>query len=358
MYSQIEDAEKRFEDLEHELSKPEIIKQQDLYRKYMEEYKDLKPLVHAFRKYKDTKEKIKDTQGLLHDPDKQIRELAGIELENQNRELSELDKKMSQLLIPEDTRDKKNVILEIRAGTGGEEAALFAADLFRMYARYIEKKKWKINLLSQNLTGLGGFKEIVALVEGKNVYSQMKYESGVHRVQRVPDTETQGRIHTSAVTVAVLAEAEEVDITIDPTDLRVDVYRSSGPGGQSVNTTDSAVRITHIPTGLVVSCQDEKSQHKNKAKAMKVLRSRLLDVQQAEQQSKISKERKDIVGSGDRSERIRTYNFPQSRVTDHRIGLTVHRLEEILQGDLDILLDPLLAHYKTETKLEKVVKMP
>ncbi|MBE9523135.1 MAG: peptide chain release factor 1, partial [Proteobacteria bacterium] len=235
------------------------------------------------------------------------------------------------------------------AGTGGEEAALFAADLFRMYCHYIERKGWKVDILSQSPTGLGGSKEIIALIEGDNVYSRLKYESGVHRVQRVPETEAQGRIHTSAVTVAVLPEAEEVDVSIDPADLRVDVFRSSGPGGQSVNTTDSAVRITHVPTGLVVSCQDEKSQHKNKAKAMKVLRSRLLDMQEEEQRSKVSEDRKSMVGKGDRSEKIRTYNFPQGRVTDHRVGLTIYRLDGVLQGELDLILNPLLAHFKAES---------
>ncbi|MDY6970857.1 MAG: peptide chain release factor 1, partial [Thermodesulfobacteriota bacterium] len=242
----------------------------------------------------------------------------------------------------------KNILLEIRAGTGGDEAALFAADLFRMYTRYAELKGWKTEILSQNSIGIGGFKEIIILVTGHMVYSRLKYESGVHRVQRVPETETQGRIHTSAVTVAVLPEAEEIDVKINLDELRIDVYRSTGCGGQHVNTTDSAVRITHLPSGLVVTCQDEKSQHKNKAKAMKVLRTRLLDMQQGEQQSKISEERKNMVGSGDRSERIRTYNFPQGRATDHRIGLTLYRLEDILQGQLDVVIDPLVTYFQTE----------
>ncbi len=350
MFSQIEEVERRLDTLEYELSRPEVIQQQSLYQKYLKEHFSLQPIVDAFRKYRLTKEKIKDTRSLLNDSDREIRELAQIEISKLKDELEKLETEMGLLLLPKDPKDEKNVILEIRAGTGGEEAALFVADLFRMYGHYIEKKGWKMDILSQNATGLGGFKEIIALIEGERVYSQLKYEGGVHRVQRVPETETQGRIHTSAVTVAILPEAEDVDVSIDPADLRVDVYRSSGPGGQSVNTTDSAVRITHIPSGLVVSCQDEKSQHKNKAKAMKVLRSRLLDMQQAEQQSRISQERKNMVGSGDRSERIRTYNFPQGRVTDHRIGLTIYRLEEALQGELDLILHPLLAHFKVESE--------
>jgi len=349
MFSQIEEVEKRLNTLEYELSKPEIIQQQNLYQKYRKEHVSLLPLVDAFRKYKATEERIRETQSLLRDPDREIRELAQAEIESLKHALAKLEDELGLLLLPKDPRDEKNSILEIRAGTGGEEAALFAADLFRMYCHYIEKKGWKVDILSQSPTGLGGFKEIIALVEGDSIYSRLKHESGVHRVQRVPETDAQGRIHTSAVTVAVLPEAEEVDVSIDPADLRVDVFRSSGPGGQSVNTTDSAVRITHIPTGLVVSCQDEKSQHKNKAKAMKVLRSRLLDMQEEEQRSKVSEDRKSMVGKGDRSEKIRTYNFPQGRVTDHRVGLTIYRLDGVLQGELDLILNPLLAHFKAES---------
>jgi peptide chain release factor 1 len=357
MFSQIEEVEKRLNILEYELSKPEIIQQQSLYRKYRKEHVSLLPIVETFRKYKATQEKIQETRSLLHDPDGEIRELAQAEIESLKQTLAGLEEEMGALLVPKDPRDEKNVILEIRAGTGGEEAALFAADLFRMYGHYIEEKGWKIDILSHNPTGLGGFKEIIASIEGNSVYSRLKYESGVHRVQRVPETEAQGRIHTSAVTVAVLPEAEEVDVSIDPADLRVDVFRSSGPGGQSVNTTDSAVRITHVPTGLVVTCQDEKSQHKNKAKAMKVLRSRLMDMEQTEQQSKISQERKNMVGSGDRSERIRTYNFPQGRITDHRIGLTIYRLEDVLQGELDLILQPLFAHFKAESEKDQATQL-
>ncbi len=250
--------------------------------------------------------------------------------------------------MTKDPNDERNTILEIRAGTGGEEAALFVADLFRMYSRFAERRGWKVEIMSSNATGIGGFREIIALISGENVYSQLKYESGVHRVQRVPVTEAQGRIHTSAVTVAILPEAEEVDVYIDPADIRVDVYRSSGPGGQSVNTTDSAVRVTHIPTGMVVTCQDEKSQHKNKAKALKILRARLLDKRQKEQQEKIARERKSQVGTGDRSERIRTYNFPQGRMTDHRIGLTLYRLDAVLGGELEDIISPLISYYQAE----------
>ena len=293
---------------------------------------------------------IKDNQELIRteqdDPD--LVELARAELEELAAQQVELEKAIRIRLLPKDPNDEKNIFLEIRAGTGGDEAALFVADLFRMYSRYAEMQGWKVEVMSSNPIGIGGFKEIIALVSGQQVYSRLKYESGVHRVQRVPDTETQGRIHTSAVTVAIIPEAEEVDLHIEPNELKFDVYRSSGPGGQSVNTTDSAVRVTHLPTGLVVTCQDEKSQHKNKAKALQVLRARLLDRMEQERHDRISEERKSQVGTGDRSERIRTYNFPQGRVTDHRINLTIYRLDQVIAGMLDDVIVPIITHYQTE----------
>jgi peptide chain release factor 1 len=347
MFEKTRELEQRYLELEEKLSNPAIIQDRTLYQKYLKEHKGLQNIVGVFRTHQATQREIEGNRSLLEDPDPEIRKLAKEEIEVLNARLEALEQELKVLLLPQDPNDEKNTILEIRAGTGGEEAGLFAADLFRMYTRYAEANHWKTEILSQNVTGIGGFKEIILLVEGERVYSRLKYESGVHRVQRVPETEAQGRIHTSAVTVAVLPEAEEIDVEVDPEDLRIDVFRASGHGGQHVNVTDSAVRITHIPTGLVVTCQDEKSQHKNKAKAMKVLRSRLLDIYQEEQDSQISEQRRNMVGSGDRSERIRTYNFPQGRVTDHRIGLTLYKLETVLQGDLDPLIDPLVTHFQT-----------
>lgn len=348
MFAKIKEIEQRYDEFETRLASPEIIHDQKLYQKVAKERSLLAPIITTFRKYQSIQNEIESNKTLLNDSDLEIRKLAREEIDTLSSNLIQLEEELKVLLTPKDPNDEKNILLEIRAGTGGEEAALFAANLFKMYCRYAELKGWKTEILSENVTGIGGFKEVIVLIEGQKVYSRLKYESGVHRVQRVPETEAQGRIHTSAVTVAVLPEAEEVDVDINPDDLRIDVFRSSGPGGQHVNKTSSAVRITHLPTGLVVSCQDQKSQHKNKAKAMKVLLSRLLDLQQAEQQSKISAERKTMVGSGDRSERIRTYNFPQGRVTDHRIGLTLYRLEDTLQGELDTLIDPLITHFQTE----------
>jgi peptide chain release factor 1 len=348
MFAKTREIEERYDELERHLGRPEVIRDQKAYQKYAKEHSTLTPIINTLREYRSVRDEMEDNQFLMDDPDPEMRKLAKEEIETLRSNLVQLEKKLKVLLLPKDPNDEKNILLEIRAGTGGEEAALFAADLFRMYCRYAELRGWKTEILSQNATGIGGFKEIIILMEGKRVYSRLKYESGVHRVQRVPETEAQGRIHTSAVTVAVLPEAEEIDVEIDPEDLRIDVYRSSGHGGQHVNTTDSAVRITHLPTGLVVTCQDEKSQHKNKAKAMKVLRSRLLDREQAEQQSKISEERRNMVGTGDRSERIRTYNFPQGRATDHRINLTLYKLENILEGELDFLIDPLTTYFQTE----------
>ena len=348
MFGKIKEIEARYLDLEGYLGSPEIIKDQKVFQKYAKEHSLLSPIISTFRKYAAARDEIDENTPLLEDPDPEMRKLAREEIDSLRSTMEQLEEELRILLLPRDPNDEKNTLLEIRAGTGGEEAALFAADLFRMYGRYAEIRSWKTEILSQNATGIGGFKEVIILFSGDRVYSHLKYESGVHRVQRVPETETQGRIHTSAVTVAVLPEAEEIDVEVDPEDLRIDVYRSSGHGGQHVNVTDSAVRITHLPTGLVVNCKDEKSQHKNKAKAMKVLRSRLMDLEVSEQQSKISEERRSMVGSGDRSERIRTYNFPQGRVSDHRIGLTLYKLEDVLQGNLDLLIEPLTTHFQTE----------
>lgn len=355
MFAKIKEIETRYNEIENRLGLPEVVQDQKVYQKFVKEHSALAPIVTAFREYQAVQAEIENSNSLVDDPDPEMRQLAREELDALRAKQTDLEKSLKTLLLPNDPNDEKNILLEIRAGTGGEEAALFAADLFRMYNRYAELKGWKTEILSQSLTGIGGFKEIIVLIEGKLVYSRLKYESGVHRVQRVPETETQGRVHTSAVTVAVLAEAEEVDVAIDPEELRIDVFRSSGHGGQHVNTTDSAVRITHLPSGLVVTCQDEKSQHKNKAKAMKVLRSRLLDIQQAEQQAKVSEERRLMVGSGDRSERIRTYNFPQGRVTDHRIGLTLYKLDRILQGELNFVIDPLITNFQAEAMQQSEV---
>jgi peptide chain release factor 1 len=339
----------RYQELEDQLVDAEVIKNQELYQKLRKEHAELSPLIQAFRRLQSVQKELADSQSLLKDEtDEELKELAREDIQSLKDQAAALEEELRFLLLPQDPNDEKNVILEIRAGTGGEEAGLFAADLFRMYTRLAERKGWKLEILSHSTTGIGGLKEIVASISGNRVYSQLKFESGVHRVQRVPATESQGRIHTSAVTVAVLPEAEEVDVQINPEELRIDVYRSSGPGGQSVNTTDSAVRVTHIPTGLVVTCQDEKSQHKNKAKALKVLRSRLFDMKQHEQQQQIAQERRSQVGTGDRSERIRTYNFPQSRITDHRIGLTLYKLEAVLDGDLAELLQGLSAHFRAK----------
>jgi len=344
----LESIEKRYLELEGLVGDPEVIRDQELYTKYRKEHAELAPVVQTFRHLQQVRQELADSQTLLkEEADEDLKELAREDIQRLKEEEARLQEDLRVLLLPQDPFDAKNVVLEIRAGTGGEEAGLFAADLFRMYSRLAERRGWKLETLSHSATGIGGLKEIVAGISGDRVYSRLKYESGVHRVQRVPVTESQGRIHTSAVTVAVLPEAEEVDVQINPEELRIDVFRSSGPGGQSVNTTDSAVRVTHLPTGLVVICQDEKSQHKNKAKALKVLRSRLLDLAQSQQQAQIAKERRSQVGTGDRSERIRTYNYPQNRVTDHRIGLTLHKLEVILDGDLEELLQALTAHYRT-----------
>lgn len=342
MLELLEKIEKKQKELTQLLSDPEVISDQKRYRKVAKEHKDFSEIVEKGTKYKKIVDQIKEDERIkAESDDRDLAELARSELEELYPEKEKLEKELKILLLPKDPNDSKNTIVEIRAGTGGEEAALFASDLYRMYLRYAERMGWKTDVLSSNPTGIGGFKEIIFLVEGDDVYGKLKYESGVHRVQRVPVTEASGRIHTSAASVAVLPEAEEVDIEVDPEDLKVDVFRSSGPGGQSVNTTDSAVRITHLPTNTVVTCQDEKSQLKNKNKAMKVLRARLLDKAQREQTEKIAHQRKSMVGTGDRSAKIRTYNFHQSRVTDHRINLTLYKLDDILDGNVDQLIEVL-----------------
>ena len=348
MFEKLKGVEARYLEIEKDLSDPKIVNDRQAYQKLVREHAELNKIVSVFREYQKVLAGIEDSTELLHDSDSEIKELAREELNELNHRQDRLEDDLRKLLLPKDPNDDKNVIVEIRAGTGGEEAALFAGDLFRMYTRYAEDHNWKVEIMSQHLSGVGGIKEIIALVNGKGVYSQFKYESGIHRVQRVPATEAQGRIHTSAVTVAVLPEAEDVDVTIDPSELKIDVYRSTGPGGQSVNTTDSAVRITHLPTGLVVTCQDEKSQLKNKNKALKVLRARLLDQITQEQKEKRSEERKSQVGTGDRSGRIRTYNFPQGRVTDHRIGLTLYKLDDVLAGNLSEFIDELTTYYQAQ----------
>ena len=348
LLGQLTEVEHRYEDIERRLGLPEVAGDAKEYAKLAKEYAGLKEVVTCFREWRRVGAELEDGRALLDDNDPELRELAHGEVEELGKRAAELEDRLRLLLLPKDPLDEKNVLLEIRAGTGGEEASLFAADLFRMYSHYAEQRKWRMEVLGSSPTGLGGFKEIISMVDGDHAYSRLKFEGGVHRVQRVPETEASGRIHTSAVTVAVLPEADEVDVHIDEKDLRIDVFRSSGPGGQSVNTTDSAVRITHLPTNLVVSCQDEKSQHKNKAKAMKILRSRLLERAQQEQHAEITAARQGMVGSGDRSERIRTYNFPQSRLTDHRTNMTLYTLERVLDGELDPIIDALITSHQAE----------
>lgn len=346
MFEKIEELERRYQELEALLADPVVLSNQTEFRRFSREHSELSELVDAYREYRKVVSELEGNRELLSDPE--MREMAEAEIEPLEKEKERLEGDIKLLLLPKDPNDDKSVVLEIRAGTGGDEAALFAGDLFRMYNRFAEANRWKVDIISASESEKGGFKEVVALVEGQGVYARLKYESGAHRVQRVPETETQGRIHTSACTVAVLPEAEDIDVDINPADLKIDVYRSSGAGGQHVNTTDSAVRITHLPTGIVVACQEERSQIKNRAKAMKVLKSRMLDVLQSEQHAKMAADRKSQVGSGDRSERIRTYNFPQGRMTDHRIGLTLYRLDSIMAGDVGEIVDALRAHYQME----------
>ncbi len=352
MFEKLQEVEARYQQLNSQLADPELASDPDRLRKLSIEHSRLEEIVDTYREFRDVESQIGENETMLDDDDADVREMVRDELDRLRRRRDELEEELKELLLPKDPLDEKNIILEIRAGTGGEEAALFASDLFRMYSRYADEQGWDIDVVTVSHSDRGGFKEIIALIEGDKVYSHLKYEAGVHRVQRVPETETQGRIHTSAVTVAVLPEAEDVDVEIRNEDINIDFYRATGPGGQSVNTTDSAVRITHEPTGLVVTCQDEKSQHKNRSKAMKVLQARLLEHQQQQQKEKRAAERRGQVGSGDRSERIRTYNFPQSRITDHRIDFTTRRLDDVIDGDVGEVIEPLIAHHQAEALKE------
>ena len=348
MFDKLDFILEKYEELSLKVSDPDVINNQKLWQKHIKEMGEMEPIVNKYREYKKAKEAVAEAKEMLDSGDEELRELAKMEIAEYEEQLPQLEEQLKILLLPKDPNDDKNVILEVRAGTGGEEAALFAQDLLRMYLRYAERRGWKAEIMDANDTGIGGIKEASVLIKGKGAYSRLKYESGTHRVQRVPETESSGRIHTSAATVAVLPEVDDVEVEINPNDVRVDVYRSSGNGGQCVNTTDSAVRLTHITTGLVVTCQDEKSQIKNKDKAFKVLRSRLYDMKLQEQNDEISAERRSQVGSGDRSERIRTYNFPQGRITDHRIGMTIYKLDSFLDGDIDEIIDGLITSDQAE----------
>ena len=354
MFDKLDFITDKYAELSQKVSDPEVINNQAVWQKHVKEMGELEPIVKKYEEYKKVKNGIEEAKEMLNESgqDEEMKELAKMELSELEEKIPALEEELKVLLLPKDPKDDKNVILEIRAGTGGEEAALFGADLLRMYTRYAERKGWKTEIMEMNETGIGGVKEAVVLIKGKGAYSRLKYESGAHRVQRVPETESSGRIHTSAATVAVLPEIDDVEVDLDPNDVRVDVYRASGNGGQCVNTTDSAVRLTHEPTGLVVTCQDEKSQIKNKDKAFKVLRARLYDLKLREQQDEISAERKSQVGTGDRSERIRTYNFPQGRITDHRIGMTLYKLDYFLDGEIDEVIDGLITSDQAEKMKE------
>jgi len=353
----LEEIEARFDDLSTQMANPAVIQDGELYRKTAKAHRDLEEIVDAFREWKKVTSELAGVREMLSEADEELRQMAAEDAEQLKGRLAEIEEQLKILLLPKDPNDERNVVLEIRAGTGGDEASLFAGEMFRMYCRYAEDKNWKVKVTSISESGVGGVKEVIALINGDSVYSRLRYESGVHRVQRVPVTETQGRVHTSAVTVAVLPEADDVEIQLDPKDLRIDTFCSSGPGGQSVNTTYSAVRITHLPTGMVVSCQDEKSQIKNRAAAEKVLRSRLYEAELARQQAEIGAERRSMVGSGDRSEKVRTYNFPQNRVTDHRISLTLHQLDLVMDGRLDPFIEALRTHAQAE-KLNRQEEAP
>lgn len=348
MFDKLDFITEKYDELAQKVSDPDIIANQKVWQKHIKEMGEMEPIVKKYTEYKKAKESLEDAKEMLSDGDEEMRELAKMEISDLEEQIETAEEELKILLLPKDPNDDKNVILEIRAGTGGEEAALFGADLLRMYTRYAERNRWKTEIMEMNDTGIGGIKEAVVLIKGKGAYSRLKFESGAHRVQRVPETESSGRVHTSAATVAVLPEVDDVEVDLNPNDVRVDVYRASGNGGQCVNTTDSAVRLTHEPTGLVVTCQDEKSQIKNKEKAFKVLKSRLYDLEMQKQQDEIAGQRKSQVGSGDRSERIRTYNFPQGRVSDHRIGMTIYKLDSFLDGDIDEIVDGLITSDQAE----------
>jgi len=359
MFSKLDSIEEKFNQLTKSLADPSIASNINKYRKLAKEHAELKEIVDKYREYKEVEKGIKEAEEIIADSsDSELKELAKEELRELKEKKEKLIKELKILLLPKDPNDKKNVILEIRAGAGGDEASLFAQELFRMYSRYAEKKGWNVEVLSTSFSAIGGFKEIIASIQGKKVYRRLKYESGVHRVQRIPQTESGGRIHTSTVTVAILPEAEEIDVEIDPKDLRIETFGASGPGGQHVNRTYSAVRITHIPSGIVVSCQDEKSQHRNREKALRILRSRLLEKMRMEREKEIAEARRSQVGTGERSEKIRTYNFPQGRVTDHRINLTLYKLENVLDGELDEIIDNLIAHFEAQRLESEIASVP